>query len=44
MSKVKDKEIILKAPREGKILLRNRTPTRISSDFSAETAGQKEVA
>ena len=37
MPKVKDKERILKAPREKKLVIYRGVPTRLSADFSKET-------
>ena len=37
MPKVKDKERILKAAREKKLVTYRRTPIRLSADFSKET-------
>ena len=44
LTKIKDKEKILKAAREKKQVTYKGTPIRLSADFSAETAGQKGVA
>lgn len=44
LTKIKDKEKILKAAREKKQVTYKGTPTRLLADFSAETAGQKGVA
>ena len=41
MSKVKDKERILKAAREKKLVTYRGVPIRLSADFSKETAGWK---
>ena len=39
MSKVKDKERILKAAREKELVTYRQVPIRLSADFSKETAG-----
>ena len=44
MVKLKDKERIVKAPKENQRVIYKGTPIRLSADFSAETAGQKGVA
>ena len=44
LTKIKDKEKILKAAREKKQITYKGTPIRLSANFSAETAGQKGVA
>ena len=44
LTKIKDKEKILKAAREKKQITYKGTLIRLSADFSAETAGQKGVA
>ena len=44
LTKIKDKEKILKAAGEKKQVTYKGTPIRLSADFSAETAGQKGVA
>ena len=44
MPKVKDKERILKAAREKKLVTYRGVPLRLSADFSKETAGYKGLA
>ena len=44
MTKITDKERILKATREKQQIIYKGTPIRLSADFSEETAGQKGVA
>ena len=44
MLKVKDKEKILKVPREKQLVTYKGAPIRLSDDFSTETAGQKRLA
>ena len=44
MPKVKDRERILKAAREKQRVTYGGIPTRLSADFSKETAGKKRSA
>ena len=43
MSKLKDKQRILKVAREKQRIIYKGIPIRLSADFSAETAGQKRM-
>ena len=43
LTKIKDKEKILKSTREKQQITYNGTPTRLSADFSAETLQAKRV-